>query len=276
MRKAALVLFATLTLAGCGTSAMPLGAPAAPGGVETLAKAATPAAVLKRFEALATKYVPEFDAKQAEHREALLDAAGYESADKPGKDRPLTAEKLAMVETYLKAIASAKMKPEAVTFSILRAIKGHTDYAFPERGGSIYADESAAHLRIFKKYLAINVRYEVRQQAGAISRFMGLAYGAKNGGSEQGVAVLESYMAALDKAGFAVRDENFALMNFSGRGGLISLLGTMSFEPGPGDPGNVGPAFAKKALPKVLAALKGQERTATADDVEEALKSLKR
>jgi hypothetical protein len=276
MRKAALALVTTLMLAGCGTTAMPLGAPTASGSVDALAKAATPAAVFKRFEALATKHVPEFDAKLAEHREALLDVAGYESADKPGKDRPLTAEKLAMIETYLKAIASAKLKPEAVTFGILRAIKDHTNYAFPERGESIYADGSAAHLRIFKKYIALVVRYEVRQQAVAISRFMGLAYGAKNGGSEQGVAVLESYMAALDKAGFAVRDENFALMNFSGRGGLVSLLGTMSFEPGPGDASNVGPAFAKKALPKVLAALKGKERTATADDVEEALKSLAR
>jgi hypothetical protein len=276
MRKAALALVTTLLLAGCGTTAMPLGAPAAAGSVDALAKAATPATVFKRFEALATKHVPEFDAKLAEHRAALLDVAGYESADKPGRDRPLTAEKLAMIETYLKAIAAAKVKPEAVTFSILRAIKDHTNYAFPERGESIYADGSAAHLRIFKKYMAIVVRYEVRQQAVAISRFMGLAYGTKNGGSEQGVAVLESYMVALDKAGFAVRDENFALMNFSGRGGLISLLGTMSFEPGPGDPGNVGPAFAKQALPKVLAALKGQERTATADDVEETLQSLRR
>lgn len=279
MRKAALALVTTLMLAGCGTTAMPIGAPATAGSVDALAKAgkaATPAAVFKRFEALATKYVPEFDAKLADHRAALLDVAGYEAADKPGRDRPLTAEKLTMIETYLKAIAAAKVKPEAVTFGILRSLKDHTNYALPERGESIYADGSAAHLRIFKKYMAIMVRYEVRQQAVGISRFLGLAYGAKNGGSEQGVAVLESYMAALDKAGFAVRDENFSLMNFSGRGGLVSLLGTMSFESGPGNASNVGPAFAKKALPKVLAALKGKERKATADDVQEALESLAR
>lgn len=275
MQKAALALLITLTLAGCGTTVMPLGAPMAPLGVDALSKAATPEALLKRLEALAEKYVPEYDAKQPDHRTALLDVAGFKTQEQPGY-KAITTEKVALIEKYLKAIVTAKLAPEAISFSILRALKDHADYAYPERGTSIYRDSSAAHLRIFKKYIALVKRYEVRQQAVAVSRFMGLAYGAENGGSEQGVAVLESYMEALDKAGFAVRSENFALMNFSGRGGLISLLGTMSFEPGPGDASNVGPAFAKKALPEVLKALKGKERTVTADDVSNTLEGLKR
>ncbi|MNT09061.1 hypothetical protein D3C72_1438270 [compost metagenome] len=180
---------------------------------------------------------------------------------------------MGLIEKYLKAIAAAKLKPEAVTMSILGSLKDHADYAFPERGTSIYADGSAAHLRIFKQYVALVGRYEVRQQAMAVSWFLGTAYGAKNGGSEQGVAVLESYMEALDKAGFAVRAEKFAVMSHSGQAGLDGLLRTMSFEYESASRG-VGPALAKKLLPKVIAALKGKERTATADVVNDTLENL--
>jgi hypothetical protein len=231
--------------------------------------------LLARFEKLAEQYVDGYDGKKADHRAALLSAADYEAADKPGY-KPLSAAKIMLIEKYLKALVALKFKPEAITFSILGALKEHADYTYPERGESIYSDHSAAHFRIFKKYMALVKRYEVRQQAVAISWFMGIAYGADDAGSEQGVVVLESYMEALDKAGFAVRSENFGLMNHSGRGGLDGLLRTMSFEKGPGNGTAVGPTLAKKLQPQVLAALKGKERTATADDVSDTLESLAR
>jgi hypothetical protein len=276
MRKTALALLVSLALTGCGTNAVGGASLGDAGALGAMAKAGatSPAAVLDSFEALADKYVAGYDPKKADHHAALLEAADYENG-KPSSYRPLTAEKVALVGKYLQAIAAIKLGPDAITLNTVEALKEHADYVFPDAKGqkSIYADGSAEHLRIMKRYLAVVKRYDVRQPAVSISRFLGLAYGTDSA-SEKGVGVLETYMEALDKAGFAVRAENFGTMNFSGRAGLDGLLRTMSFESGPGNASNVGPAYAKKALPAVLAALEGKKRTATADDVSDTLETM--